>query len=114
VNAPVTRRFVGGLLLAWVPWIPTLVGLGYAFRGISSQKATGVGAVAGGVAESLVLWGLLSMIACQLVAIIWLVRSISREHLMRSVVSVASVCASAMILLLMGLFVWLAWFHRQF
>jgi len=64
MNDLATRRFLGGLLLAWVPWIPTLVGLGYAFRGISSQKATGVGAVAGGVAESLVLWGLLSMIAC--------------------------------------------------
>ena len=102
------------MLLAWAPWVPTLIGLGYAFRGISSQKAIGVGAVAGGLGESLVLWGLVSMIACQVIAITWLVRSISREHWMRSVVSVASVCASAVILLLMGLFVWLAWFHRQF
>jgi len=101
------------MLLAWAPWVPTLVGLGYAFGGIFSQKATGICAVAGGVAESLILWGLVSMIACQVVAMIWLVRSISRGHLMRSVVSVASVCASAVFLLLMGVFIWLAWFHPR-
>jgi len=88
------------MLLAWVPWIPTLIGLGYVFRGISNSKATGIAAVAGGIAESLVLWGLLSMIACQVVAVAWLVRSISRAHWMRSVVSAASVCASVVILLL--------------
>jgi hypothetical protein len=44
------------------------------------------------------------MIACQVVAMVWLVRSISREHWMRSMVSAASVCASAVILLLMGVF----------
>jgi hypothetical protein len=53
------------------------------------------------------------MIACQVVAMVWLVRSISSAHLMRSVVSAASVCASTVILLLMGVFVWLAWFHRH-
>jgi len=28
------RRFLWGALLAWAPWIPTLLGMGYAFRGI--------------------------------------------------------------------------------
>jgi hypothetical protein len=114
MNDPATRRFVGGMVLAWAPWIPTLIGLGYAFRGIWNTKATGLAAVAGGIAESLVWWGLMSMIACQVVAVVWLVRSISREHWMRSVVSAASVCASAGILLLVGLVVWLAWVQRRF
>jgi len=102
------------MLFAWAPLVPTLIGLGFAFRGIRSTKATGLAAVAGGVGESLVLWGLVSMIACQIAAIVWLVRSISREHLMRSVVSALSVCASAVILLLIGVFLWLAWFRPRF
>jgi hypothetical protein len=113
MNNPATRRFMGGLLLAWAPWIPTLIGLGYVFRGISASKAIGIAAVAGGIRESLVLWGLVSMIVCQIMAIVWLVRSTSREHWVRSAVSAASVCASAVILLLMGVFVWLAWFHPR-
>jgi hypothetical protein len=79
-----------------------------------TRKHTGVAAIAGGIGESLVLWGLVSMIVCQIVAVVWLVRSISREHLMRSLVSVASVCTSAVILLLTGIFVWFAWFRPRF
>ena len=101
-------------MLTWAPWIPILIGLSYALRGISNTKATGIAVTAGGIGESLVLWGLVSMIACQVVAIVYLVRSISREHFVRSVVSAVSVCASAVILLLMGVFVWLAWFHPRF
>jgi hypothetical protein len=113
MNDPTTRRFVGGLLLAWAPWIPTLIGLRYVIDGVSSSKATGIAVVAGSLRESLVLWGLASMIVCQIMAMVWLLRSISREHWMRSAVSAASVCASALILLLMGLFVWLTWFHPR-
>jgi hypothetical protein len=113
VNNPATRRFVAGIVLAWVPWVPTVIGLCYVFRGMSTGKATGIAVVAGGIAESLILWGLLSMIVCQAVAMVWLVQSISREHVMRSVGSAASVCGSAVILLLMGVFVWLAWFHAR-
>lgn len=103
-----------GVVLAWVPWIPTLIGLINLFRGISSAKATGVAAVAGGIAESLVLWGLVSMVACQIAAIMWLVRSISRDRPMRNIASAVSICASAVTLLLMGLFVWLEWVRRPF
>jgi hypothetical protein len=114
MNDPAKRRSVVGMFLAWAPLVPMVIGLGYAFRGISNTKATGLSAVAGGIGESLVLWGLVSMIACQVVAVVWLVRSISRAHFMRSLVSVASVCASAVILLLSGIFVWFAWFHPRF
>jgi hypothetical protein len=102
------------MLLAWAPLVPILIGLGFAFRGIWNTRATGLAAVAGGIAELLVLWGLVSMIACQVAAIVCLVRSISREHLIRSVVSAASACASAVILLLIGVFLWLVWFRRGF
>jgi len=64
------KRFLWGVLLAWAPWIPTLIGIGYAFRGISEQKATGLGAVAGGLVEVFVVWGIGTMIISQVAAII--------------------------------------------
>lgn len=39
-------RFIWGLVLAWAPAIPLIVGMSNAFRGLSEQKATGLGAVA--------------------------------------------------------------------
>jgi len=41
-----------GIAFAWVPSIPIIVDLLNSFRGISSQKATGFAAVAGGLAEA--------------------------------------------------------------
>ena len=104
------KRFIWGVFLAWVPWIPTLIGLGYAFRGISEQKATGLGAVAGGLAEMFVVWGIGSMIISQVAAIIWLYRAFSGEHWMRNVVSALSICLSGLMLVVVCSFLWFAWF----
>jgi hypothetical protein len=97
------KRFLWGILLAWVPWVPIILS---AFRGISEQKATGLGAVAGGISESLILWGLITMVICQVAAILWLTRSFSREHAMRGLISGFSICLSTVMLALMG---WVAW-----
>jgi hypothetical protein len=35
----IKRKLLIGALLAWLPWIPAIVGLVYAFRGISNTKA---------------------------------------------------------------------------
>ena len=107
------RRFLWGAVLAWVPWIPTLIGIGYAFRGISEQKATGLGAVAGGLVELFVVWGICTMIISQVAAIIWLCRAFSREHWMRNVVSVLSICLSGLMLLIVWFFLWFAWFQAR-
>ena len=104
------KRFLWGLALAWLPWIPTLVGLGNAFRGISTEKATGLGAVAGGLAEGFVLWGVATMIISQVVAITWLSRTFSREHQMRNVVCALSIGLCGLTLILVAGFLWTAWF----
>jgi hypothetical protein len=101
------KRFLWGASLAWTPWVPTLIVLGYAFRGISNSKATGIAAVAGGFAEVFVLWGIATMIVSQVGAIIWLSRSLSREYVVRSVISGFSICLS---LIMLAVACFLAWF----
>jgi len=103
------KRFAVGMLLAWAPWVPTLLGLIHIVV-ISGNKATGIGAVAGGVSEMLVLLGLGTMIVSQITAIALLSRSFSREHFARSLVSVISIILSAIMLAIMGGYIWFTWF----
>jgi hypothetical protein len=91
-------RFLWGVALAWVPWIPTLIGLGYALRGIWNSHATGIAVVTSGIAEGFVLWGVVAMIIGQVTAIAFLVRGFSREHLLGSLLSAISICMSGLIL----------------
>jgi biopolymer transport protein ExbB/TolQ len=108
------RRFVWGVVLAWAPWIPTLVGIGYALRGISEQRATGIGAVAGGLSEVFVLWGIGATLVGQVAAIVLLAKAFSPGHWVRSLFSILSICLSGLALLPVFFFVWLTWFqvHR--
>lgn len=101
------KRFLWGIALSWVAWVPIVVGLVHSMKGISEEKATGLGAVAGGISEMLVTWGLGTMIICQVAAIVWLSRSFSREHAVRSLISGFSICLSTLMLALMG---WMIWF----
>ena len=103
------KRFLWGVLLAWAPWLPTIIGLGYAFRGISAEKATGLAAVAGGLTETFLLFGLLVSLVFEVVAIILLVRAFEPGHWLRSLFSVFSLFLSALMLLLFGLSLWLSW-----
>jgi len=98
------RRFLWGALLAWAPWIPTLIGFGYLFVGINNSKATGLAAVAGDMAELLVWWGIVTMIICQVAAIVWLFRSFSSTHILRSLIAAVSVFASGLMLVLVCAF----------
>jgi hypothetical protein len=108
------KRFLWGMLLAWAGWIPTLIGIGSTFKGISEQKATGLGAVAGGLSEMFVLWGIGAALVGQAVAIVLLIRALSPGHWVGSLFSVLSICLSGFTLLLVFLFMWLTWFqvHR--
>lgn len=103
------KRFLWGVILAWIPWVPILIGLGYAFRGIGSAKATGIAAVAGGLGEGFVLWGIVAMVIGQTAAIVLLVRVLSNARWMRSLVSVLSICMSALMLILVGGFLVMIW-----
>lgn len=87
--------------------------MGYAFRSISNSKATGLAAVAGGLAESFVLWGIVVMVVSQVAAIVLLSRSFSRDRLLDAGIAVVSMCLSTLMLSLTCLVVWFAWFQSR-
>ena len=102
-------RFIKGVLLAWIPFLLFLVpAVANAFRGISSQKATGLGAVAGGLAEGFVVFGFAAVLISEVAAIVLLVRTLSTEHLGQSVLSVVSIFCSGLMLAILATFIWLA------
>ena len=90
-----------------------MIGLGYALRGISTEKATGLAAVAGGLAEVLVGWGIGTMVISQVAAIIWLCKAFSREHWMRNLFSALSIRLSGLMLVIVCCFLGFAWFHAR-
>ena len=63
------KRFLWGVALAWTPLIPTLIGFGNVFRGISEGKATGLGVVTGGLSELFVVCGIGAVLIGQVAAI---------------------------------------------
>jgi|SRR5580704_12010551 hypothetical protein len=107
------RRFRWGTALAWGPWVPTLIGLGYAFRGVGNSKATGLAAVAAGLAEIFVIWGVGAMFIGQVLAIVLLVRTFSSQRWMRTIFSLLSIAMSTLMLVLVGLFLWAAWYESH-
>ncbi len=110
------KRVRWGALLVWSPWIPIAIGLGITLRGIAKQKAAGIGAVAGGLTELFVVWGIGAILIGQVTGIILLSRALSAGHWMRNLFSFVSICLSLLMLLLVGLFLWLSWFqaHHSF
>jgi hypothetical protein len=110
------KRFLCGVALAWVPWVPMMIGLSYLFRGIWNSKATGLAAVAGGFAEGYVLVGLAATLICEGGAMVLLFRAFSRGHGVRSALSVLSIFMSGLMIVLFGLSVWVFWFesHHSF
>jgi ACR3 family arsenite efflux pump ArsB len=102
-----TRRFLWGMLLAWSTLTPVMNSCVNAFKGISEQKATGMAALVGGLAEGLVPYGLVLTIIAQVTAIILLMRGFSRGDTGRSVLSAVSICWSALTLFLIASTVWL-------
>lgn len=103
------KRFLLGLLLVWAPWLPTLIGLANAFRGISTEKATGVAVVAGGLSEMFILVGLVTTTVFQVVALVFFVRTFETGHRFRNLFSAISMLFGMIMLLLVGLFVWVNW-----
>lgn len=101
------KRFLWGLALAWLPFVPLLVGLANAFRGISAQKATGLGAVAGGIAQMGVLYVLTLAPILTISAMVLLLRSLSKAHPVRNVWAVISLCWTVLMMSVLALFFWL-------
>ena len=113
MNDPDKKNFLLGVALAWAPWVPAVIGIGYAIVGISNTKATGLAAIAGGLAEMYVLVGIAATLICEVGAMVLLFRSFSREHALRNAVSVVSIIISGLMILLFGLSVWLIWLARH-
>jgi len=107
------KRFAWALVLTWAPWLPTLLGLVNVFIGIKNSKATGLAAVSGGIGEMLAMWGLVTMIVAQGVAIVWMFRSFSRDHWGRNIVSLVSIGMSGLMLMMVGFFLWAVWFQTR-
>jgi hypothetical protein len=107
MDDPKRNRFLWGILLAWSTLPPVTYGCANSFRGISEQKAIGLGAIAGGLAEGLVPYGMLLTVVAQISGIVLLVRGFSSEHTGRIVVTVASICWSVLTLFLIGMLVWI-------
>jgi hypothetical protein len=109
------KRFHRGLLLAWVPLIffivPTAIGIIRAITQVSSTKASGLAAVAVVLAEVAAMFGLVVIVASEVVGIVMLVRTLSRNHPIRTLVATVSVTCSGLLLLVLGLFFWFALVH---
>ncbi len=110
------KRFRYGLLLAWIPLIffivPTAIGIIRAIVQVSDQKATGFAFVAAGVGELAATFGLVVIVASEVVGVVMLVRASSRNHPVRTVVAIVSVVCSGLLLLVLGLFLWFAIVHH--
>ncbi len=100
------RRFLWGILLVCVSSIPVWMAIFNSFRGLSANKATGLGAVAGGIAGVFFPFGLGLTLACSVVGIAFLVRAFSRKHWLRSVFSAFAICFSALTILFAGFSCW--------
>ena len=101
------KTFVWGVVLAWIPIAVLMVGIVRAFTEVSAQKTSGLGAVAGGLSEILVTYGLLVGFASPIFAIVLLIRAISqRRSAGRTFLAVISICGAAMVLLMCGAAAW--------
>ena len=103
----VNKRFVWGMILAGVLVVPFLLGIMNSFRGISAQKATGLGAVAGGLAETFVTIGMLTAILLPIVAIVMLSRSFSKVSGLRKFLSIMAIGWCSLLLVLFGVNIWM-------
>jgi hypothetical protein len=103
----VKRKYLlWGALLAWPPFLLLFLILAVTVIGeIAEQKATGMGAVAGGVSEAFTLYALGLTVVSQAAAVVLLGRSVSKEHAGRAFLAALSLGASLLVLAFLGLFV---------
>jgi hypothetical protein len=98
------KWFAWGTLVTCVLCIPLVIGVTQSFRGIFAEHATGLAAVAGGLAEAYVTFAVVLAFALPITAIFLLSRSFVRGRAARSLFSVLCICWNAFMLALAGLF----------
>jgi hypothetical protein len=72
-----SRLFLWGFLITLVLVVPVVIAAATSFRGTSQQRATGLGAVAGGLSEVYALYGMVFTTIMPIVAIVLLAKSLS-------------------------------------
>jgi hypothetical protein len=97
--------FLWGVVLAGISSVPFIILLFNALRGMSQEKATGLGAVAGGGTEAYATFGFITFVL-PVAAIVLLSRSLSGGNLTRRVFSVLSIVWSGLMLLVYGVGGW--------
>jgi len=102
------KSFLWGTVLTLALSIPLIFAIFNAFKGITEQKATGLGAVAGSIAEGYVSFAVILAFAAPVLAIFLLVRSFSGGHRMRVLFSLVCIVWNALMIGLAGMFVWLS------
>jgi hypothetical protein len=100
------KWFLWGALLASVSSIPFFIVFFNFLRTLSLDKATGLAAVAGGLTEVYVTFGLIMTFVLPLAAIVLLSRSFSKGNLTHKVLSLLFILWSGFILLLYGVGGW--------
>jgi hypothetical protein len=104
-----SKRFLWGVVLVWAPWIPILIGFGYAFHDALHAKATGLFAIAGSYAAFFTVYGVVATLTAQIAAILLLSRNFAPGRSMRNFFSILSICFSVLMVIMIVLFLWLSW-----
>src|SRR5260370_28771822 len=100
------KRFLWGVLLAWIPFLflmlPTIAG----FIRVFDHKATGIAAVAAGFAENFLNFGLFAVLFFEVSAIVLLMSAFSQGHTVRALFSLLSIICSGFMIAVLALFCW--------
>lgn len=104
------RRFLWGMLLTGATFVLFLPLFLATFRGVWQEKATGLGAVAGGVAEYFVSLGMVAGFLIPLAAIVFLIKSFSQGGLTRQLLSVAAIGWSLLMIVEASFGIWMLFF----
>jgi hypothetical protein len=100
------KWFFLGAVLAGVSSIPFFIVFFNFLRTLSPAKATGLAAVAGGLAEAYATFGLILTFVLPVIAIVLLSRSFSKGNLTHQVLPLLFILWSGFILLVYGVGAW--------
>jgi hypothetical protein len=104
---PKKRMFFYGMLLTLLILVPSIISIMVSFRGISEQRATGLGAVAGGISEAYAIYGMAFTIVAPIVVIVFFIKSLAPGHAFRSLISWLLIGWSSLMLTYFALGAWI-------
>ena len=103
------NRFAWGMALVWLPELPLLRFILIAFSQFSTAKTVGLGAFAGGWSEAYLgfpKFGIVLTIVVEVVAIVLLAGTFSRDHWIRVIFNVVSIGWAGLMTIVYGFALW--------